>query len=225
MTILGVFRRQLSAGYKRRGIYSRSLDRLNRLPLHSAYLARHSGTAVHPTREALWKALSEQCTGPIDYLEFGVHHGHSIATWAAMRPEPTSRFTGFDTFAGLPETWNHFYPEGHFDTGGLTPQTEDPRVQFVTGLFQDTLTPFLSCFDPAGRTLVVHIDSDLYSSALYVLVKLDPLLVAGSLIVLDEFGDVLHEFRAWQDYLGSHYRTATPVGFHDEGFTAALMMR
>ena len=224
MSILGSLRGQISAGYKRHGAYSRSLDRLNRLPLHSAYVARFPDTPVHASREALWSELSKQCPGPIEYLEFGVHRGHSILRWAAIRPEPTSRFTGFDTFSGLPEAWNHLYPEGHFDTGGRPPRTDDTRVRFVTGLFQDSLGPFLSSFDPAGRRLVVHVDCDLYSAALYCLVKLDSWLAPGTLLVFDEFGDVLHEFRAFHDYLASHNRRATPLGFHDGAFTAGLML-
>ncbi len=224
MSILSAVRGQISAGYKRYGSYSRSLDRLNRLPLHSAYLAHFPHVPVHASREALWNALSERWSDPIEYLEFGVDRGHSILHWAGMRKEATSRFTGFDTFSGLPETWNHFYPKGHFDTGGRTPLTDDRRVHFVTGLFQDTLVPFLSRFDPAGRRLVVHVDCDLYGAALYCLVKLDTLLVPGSVLVFDEFGDVLHEFRAFHDYLASHNRTATPLGFHDDGFTAGLML-
>ena len=222
MSIVGRVRSGISAGYRRHGIYSRSLDRLNRLPLLTVFLRQHADAPSFGTREEMWDAVAARCTGPIDYLEFGVHEGHSILHWAAVKREPDSRFVGFDTFTGLPETWNALYPKGHFDTGGRTPPTKDPRVRFVAGMFQDTLARFLSSYEPAGRRVVVHIDCDLYASALFCLTKLDPILRPGSLLVFDEFGDVLHEFRACADYFASYRRQARIVCTHDDGFTAAL---
>jgi hypothetical protein len=35
---------------------------------------------------------------------------------------------------------------------------------------------------------------------------LDPVLHAGTVLIFDEFGDVLHEFRAANDYLSSYRR-------------------
>ena len=225
MAVADRVRRMISTRYKRHGVYSASLDRLNRLPLHADYLRQHDGVPSFPTRERMWEAVAARCPGPIDFLEFGVHEGHSILYWAAQKRERDSRFVGFDTFTGLPETWNARYPAGHFDTRGLTPPTIDRRVSFVAGLFQETLAHFLASYDRAGRQVVVHIDCDLYASALFCLTRIDPLLVAGSLLIFDEFGDVLHEFRAFTDYLASYRRQARLICTHDEGFTAALEMQ
>src|SRR5262249_37190137 len=99
---------------------------------------------------------------PIDYLEFGVFKGESIFNWMELNPDPASRFVGFDTFTGLPETWDRISssrPSGDFDVGGQIPRTNDNRVQFVKGLFQDTLPGFLEHFEPTNP-LVIHNDSD-----------------------------------------------------------------
>jgi predicted O-methyltransferase YrrM len=58
------------------------------------------------------------------------------------------------------------------------------NVILVEGLFQDTLEPFLS--EHTGPAGFVHIDSDIYSSAAYVLAKLTPRLASGCILVFDE---------------------------------------
>lgn len=216
--------RELNQLYARRGRYSRVLDRINRLPLLRDYASPFGRVPAFPTREAMWSHLASLRTGAIDYLEFGVHAGHSILHWAQANRDAQSHFVGFDTFEGLPEEWNTGYPKGYFDRGGKEPPTEDRRVRFVKGLFQETLDGFLASFS-GGRSLVVHVDCDLYSSTLYCLTKLDPLLKVGTMVIFDEFGDVQHEFRAFCDYLASYRREARLICTHDRCFTAAVEMR
>ena len=224
MGLSRTIREAVSRGYRRHGRYSRSLDRLNRLPLLRVYLAAAGDVPMLPTREAMWDHLAAGCPGAIDYLEFGVHEGHSLKQWVAAKPEPGSRFVGFATFTGLPEAWNVTYPKGYFDTGGRPPTVPDARVSFRTGLFQETLGPFLADYARGARSLVVHIDCDLYASALYCLTRLDPVLAPGTIVIFDEFGDVLHEFRALADYLASYRRETRLLCTHDDGFTAAVAM-
>jgi O-methyltransferase len=209
--------------YGRHAPYLRQLERLNRMPLLSSLAKESRRTPSFPTREAMWDFLCDRARPRIDYLEFGVHRGHSILHWAARNRDPESRFYGFDTFTGLPERWSSLYPEGHFDTGGRPPDTADARVAFVKGLFQDTLPAFLERWRPEGA-LVVHNDCDLYSSTLFCLTTLDRILEPGSLIVFDEFGDVLHEFRAFQDYVAGYRRQFRVVCSHDDFFTVAVEM-
>ena len=61
-----------------------------------------------------------------------------------------SRFFGFDSFEGLPEDWGDV-PRGMFAVEGRAPHIDDARVQFVQGLFQETLYGFLAYYVRAPR--------------------------------------------------------------------------
>lgn len=151
---------------------------------------------------------------PIDYLEFGVSRGSSILKWAEINSHPDSRLVGFDTFEGLPEPWVSLWgvaAKGAYNAMGVVPETHDDRVQFVKGLFSATLRGFLKQFEPRSR-LVIHNDSDLFSSTLYVLTTMDPILVPGSILIFDEFADPLHEWRAFSDYVTAFGRSFRVLG-------------
>ena len=130
--------------------------------------------------------------------------------WSQMNLDPQSRFIGFDSFEGLPEDWSRNYPKGALSTGGAVPEIGDERVSFVKGWFQDTLPGFLNGFAPRSR-LVVHSDSDLYSSTLFTLVSLHMLLVTRAVVILDDFSMATHVFRAFADYSSAFRRSAHPV--------------
>jgi hypothetical protein len=217
----GTLTNALIANYGRYMHYSRMIDRMNRRPLLQNFKQKHADVPSFPTREAMWTFLAGRTPGAVDYLEFGVHQGHSILYFAQQNRSPDSRFFGFDSFAGLPEDWNGDYQRGHFDTAGRVPNTADPRVQFIVGMFQETLPKFVAGF-AASNKIIVNLDCDLYSSALYCLTKLDALLPSGTVLIFDEFGDVLHEFRALNDYLASYRRELKVICSHDNFFTIAV---
>ena len=176
-----------------------------------AWLRQHPAPVMLPHRFALYDHLNGDVlrNAPIDYMEFGVWQGASIKHWRGQNSNPESRFYGFDSFEGLPEAWGHFssvQPKGTFSTSGKTPDIADPRVEFVTGFFQDSLPGFLERFTPKHR-LVVHCDADLYSSTLYVLASLDRVMRPGTIVVFDEFSTAIDEFRAFMDYARSFRRT------------------
>jgi O-methyltransferase len=137
----------------------------------------------------------------IDYLEFGVAEGDAIKRWVKSNTNSNSRFYGFDIFTGSPEDFG-VMKSYHFDTKGKTPDIEDSRVQFITGLFQNSLMPFLKDFK-SSRRKIIHLDADLYTSTLFVLASLYPYLSKDDIIILDEFGVPTFEFRAFQDFFMS----------------------
>jgi len=133
----------------------------------------------------------------IDYLEFGVANGIAIKWWVEKNKNPESRFYGFDVFTGLPEDFGVMKKQ-HYNTEGQTPQIDDERVKFIKGLFQDSLPDFLTSYEAKQRK-IIHMDADLYSSTLFVLTRLIPLLQKDDIIIFDEFGVPTHEFRAFTD--------------------------
>jgi hypothetical protein len=157
----------------------------------------------------------ERLDGPIDYLEFGVAQGDTIRWWVENNRHPESRFVGFDSFEGLPEQWEHI-PKGTYSTFGKIPEVPDPRCSFVKGLFRDTLPGWLIGRDFPRRT-VLHVDADLYSSTLLVLLQVLPRLVTGDIIIFDEFDTYLHEYRALVDATAAY-----PLGFRALGHTPSV---
>jgi len=138
----------------------------------------------------------------IDYLEFGVASGIAIKWWVDRIKNPESRFYGFDVFTGLPENFG-VMKKHHYDTEGETPNIKDDRVKFIKGLFQDSLPGFLNNYNSNQRK-VIHMDADLYSSTLYVLTKLLPILKKDDIIIFDEFGVPTHEFKAFTEIVSSY---------------------
>ena len=135
------------------------------------------------------------------YLEFGVATGRTLNHWARLFPRYTIH--GFDSFEGLPETWSWNFQQGHF-------RQKLPRVaencDLHVGWFDRTLPDFLR--QHGGSLDFLHVDSDLYSSAAYVLESLADRMRAGTIIVFDEYlnfpGWQQDEHRAWQEFVTRH---------------------
>jgi tetratricopeptide (TPR) repeat protein len=129
-------------------------------------------------RDALVHALSE-APGEGTVLEFGVRHGVSTRVLAAGG----RTVHGFDSFAGLPEAWQGM-PAGAFSTEGEAPALP-PNVVLHVGRFDDTLPGFVAAMTAAPA--LVHVDSDLYSSARAVLTALGPRVRPGCVLLFDEY--------------------------------------
>ncbi len=175
------------------------------------WLARNPSPILFDTREDLYEYINDIfCKrAPIDYLEFGVAHGISLMYWLNLNKNNQSKFYGFDTIEGLPvpiDRIKHTDPIGASSNNREYPKIEDDRVRFVKGLFQDTLQTFLSTYSPNSR-LIVHNDSDLYSSSLYLLTRLNDFLITGSIIIFDKFYSSSHKFQAFYDYTISYRRS------------------
>jgi len=147
----------------------------------------------------------------MDFLEFGVFQGASLKTWSRLNHNLETRYWGFDSFEGLPEDWRAGRERGTFNTSGNLPTIDDSRVQFVKGWFQDTLPSFLASYRPGSR-LVVHNDSDLYSSTLYCLTIMNSFLRSGTILIFDDFYDSLHQYRALTDYCSAYLRSFKVIG-------------
>ena len=176
--------------------------------------AEKGGKAVYmdfdyANRRMLYQCVNDRFVGnrAVDYLEFGVAGGESLRAWTDINRDPGSRFFGFDSFEGLPEDWTSDAPKGTFSRNGTPPAMDDPRVEFVPGLFQDTVESFSRDFAPRNR-LVIHMDADLYSSTLFCLMHLNRHIVPGAIILFDEFAarNFTDEFAALQDYCSACYR-------------------
>ena len=142
-------------------------------------------------------------------MEFGVYQGESIKYWLQLYKNNGSRFWGFDTFSGLPEAWKEgneiAITVGTFNVSGQVPIVNDNRVSFVKGLFHNTLSDFLSTFKAQGN-LIIHNDSDLYSSSLLLLTKCDAIIKSRTVVIFDELSSWMNEFRALEDYSQAYYR-------------------
>lgn len=162
-------------------------------------------------RGAYFARVNEMVGGPdatLLFLEFGVLDGASIRQWAGLNTHPASRFIGFDSFEGLPTAWRS-RPAGYFHRGGAPPDVTDGRVRFVKGWFNRTLPGVARDILPVapGTRILVHIDADLYSAALYCLSYLGPRLGTFA-VMFDEFG--AGEGRALRDVVDAYGATFTP---------------
>lgn len=153
------------------------------------------GAATYENRYQLHDKLLEDLKNEaLYYYEFGVANGDMIRHWSTVNQVEGSQFVGFDSFEGLPESWEG-KNKGHFDQAGNFPDIKDARVRFVKGWFQHSVyDELINCqFD---QRCVYHLDADLFSSTLYVLFHLHPKLKTGDVLIFDEFSSHEHEFEA-----------------------------
>ena len=204
--------------------YSKFLDRTN-WTSKWCRTVREAECPRFPTREEMYRYL--QCTVlkdvPIDYLEFGVADGSSLRSWCGINRHAESRLFGFDSFAGLPEDWTEERPKGTFNRGGIPPDIADRRVRFHVGLFQDSLPAFLDSYRPSSR-VVIHNDSDLYSSTLYMLTMMERVNLPDTVVIFDEFWDALHEYRALIDYSTAYRRPFRIIAAADRFSKVAVIL-
>jgi hypothetical protein len=156
----------------------------------------------------------------VAYMEFGVFEGASLRYWSARLTNPDSELHGFDSFEGLPETFDLAHPMSRFDLGGKPPVIEDPRVSFHVGWFDATVPGFAV---PKGKRLVITLDADLYSATRLVLDSLDQYIVEGTLIYFDELSRIDHEPAAFDDYVEKTGKRFTAVALESTLNTGAFV--
>jgi O-methyltransferase len=177
-------------------------------------------------RYHLYEAIKKQedlSSQSVDYFEFGVASGSSFKWWLQNNTNASSRFFGFDTFEGLPEKW------GPFEKGAMAHSLEtlnitDQRACFYKGLFQQTLIPFLEQYDSRNRKLI-HIDSDLFSSAIFTMSQLYRFLKPGDILLFDEFAVPQHEFLAFKIFTESFYVGYEVIGAANNYLFVAIKIK
>eukprot|EP00931_Biecheleriopsis_adriatica_P068748 TRINITY_DN4265_c0_g1_i1.p1 TRINITY_DN4265_c0_g1~~TRINITY_DN4265_c0_g1_i1.p1 ORF type:complete len:280 (+),score=47.09 TRINITY_DN4265_c0_g1_i1:79-840(+) len=111
---------------------------------------------------------------------------------------------GFDWFKGLPETWRKGFEKGHF--GGRKIPAAPKGVQFVTGLYQDSLPKFL--MEHTEKVTYLLIDCDLYSSTKFVLDAVKPRLAPNAVLYFDEMMNYVGyqdgELKAFYEFLAEN---------------------
>ncbi len=128
------------------------------------------------------------------YIECGVFQGESLNHIA--RKTRGSTIHGFDSFEGLPEDWRPGYGRGVFRIKDLGKLVFEPNVEIHRGWFSETLNVF-SRVSPENIAFL-HVDSDLYSSAVDIFTALGEKMVEGTIILFDEY----YNHPGWRD--GEH---------------------
>ena len=157
------------------------------------------------------------------YMEFGVRTGSTINFQARRHPDRT--FHGFDGFQGLPDAGggggsNESWAPGMYSTKGVIPKVEK-NVVLVVGWFDKTLPDFLKNHTDR-KVAMMHIDSDVYSSAY---IAMDGVFGAcmhqvGTVIAFDEFYGyrevLLDEYRALKHATGKYGIKWKYITYHDK---------
>jgi len=153
-----------------------------------------------------------QTSGSGLVLEFGVATGRTLNHFGRIFDKQVVH--GFDSFRGLPEDWTSRMPKGFFKRNNL-PRVRD-NCKLHVGWFDETLPPFKKEIKDQAIQLL-HIDSDLYSSAVTILTTLKKNIVPGTVIVFDEYfnypGWQLDEFRAWQEFVAKNAIKYEYIGY------------
>ncbi len=126
-------------------------------------------------------------------LEFGVASGNTLVQIVESVPQNKYEIFGFDSWEGLPEDWYTsdgvlLHDKGTFSTNGVLPQQVQKlkdKVTILHGWFDDTIPRYLNSY--AKDIALLHIDSDLYSSAKSILYGLINYIKPGTIIVFDEW--------------------------------------
>ncbi len=155
---------------------------------------------IFKTKHDIWNSIIKKFSQTkLDYFEFGVFDGKSIKYFSENLKNIDNKFTGFDSFNGLPDVYNHpSLKKGDFSTNGNIPTINDPRVKFIKGFFNQKKNEIKKVIKEAtNHTQFVHFDADIYSSTQYLLYLLDE--VTPYYALFDEFGG--DEARALYHYL------------------------
>jgi hypothetical protein len=185
------------------------------------YIAEHMpGVKAYRSRKALLaEALGVVTIKEGLYCEFGVYRAESI-NFIAERV--SSQIYGFDSFEGLAENWRHTVRKGEFALPSL-PKVR-PNVRLVKGWFNETLPGFLA--QHKEPLAFLHVDSDLYSSAVTVLTAMRDRIRPGTVIQFDEYFNYPDwrkgEFKAFSEFCSVSGAKYEYIGYVNDGEQVAV---
>jgi len=192
-------------------------------------VAGRNALLTHAIEIALETSLYGQYQAEALFCEFGVHEGETIThlakTLASRHGDVIVH--GFDSFEGLPDDWFLGRKAGRFSLGGNAPSVPS-NVTLHKGWFKDTVPGFLR--QHAGPASVLHIDADLYSSAITILNVMHEhgRIVTGTVIVFDEYfnypGWQEHEYRAWKEFVNRTGIRFSYLGYAPCHYSAAVQV-
>ena len=153
---------------------------------------------------------------PGHVIECGVFKGASFIRFATFRSilesQHSRRLIGFDAFGAFPQPEDvrdkAFVDEFESNAGQGIPREDLERAllqkgftnfDLVAGDINTTLADYCDGH-PELRISALHIDVDVYEPTLTALRLLYPRVVPGGLLILDDYGTVAGETRAFEDY-------------------------
>jgi len=158
---------------------------------------------------------------PCHYYEFGCHSARTFSAAAsAFKYLKMNQYElyAFDSFEGLPNTFKD--EDGYFQGGTFSTNISDflylvkrqsglilNPENCIKGYYENSLTKELQSKMPKAG--IVHIDVDLYSSTVEVLEFIKPLMVAGTVLIFDDWycfspGESKGEKRAFEEFCIDH---------------------
>lgn len=161
-----------------------------------------SGDRLHELRQAA------EAAPPGNFVEVGVYMGGSAQHLYDVAREQGRQIYLFDTFCGMPhcDPERDRHPVGDFGDVHLPGlQAAMPEAHFCVGVFPATLVE-------TGPIALAHIDCDQYQSVRDCIVHLVPRMVAGGLMIFDDYVDLLGARQAVNEMLGAAAVTMSPQG-------------
>ena len=168
---------------------------------------------VFQHRDDYWRHILTKIPAEGEIIEVGVFQGKSVNLIADVltRRGDNRLVHGFDSFEGLEEDWSgEALGKEFFDLKGRLPAVR-PNVRIHKGWIQDTLGPFYAERGGKPPIALIHIDTDTYTPARFILEHSKALLTPGTVIAFDELIGYPnwqeHEFKALNEILPrSSYR-------------------
>ena len=169
------------------------------------------GRPLFSHREKLWQAMQPRLAerGALTALEFGVAWGYASAWWLDRLPDPGLEWHGFDTFTGLPRSWDRagltIYEAGSFSAHGDTPPIADARVHWHVGDVGERIHD-VDWQAARARPMFLLFDFDLYEPTRVALDAAMPFLAPGDVLYFDEAFDAWNERKAIDEILLPRFR-------------------